>query len=137
MISRYRAARATKRSRAAAVVEFAVLAPLLCTILFGIIEYGYVFLVQQSLTNAAREGCRLAVLQSTAEPYTQVTDRIAEIMDAAGVQGYSVTMSHATEGNPVESINVSVPYNNVSLTGFFGSKSYNLQGTCSMRKEGM
>jgi Flp pilus assembly protein TadG len=105
-------------------VEFAVIAPLLFTVLFGIIEYGYVFLVQQSLTNAAREGCRLAVLQTTGEPYTQVNTRIAEIMDAAGVNGYSVSMSHATQANPVESITVSVPYNNVSLTGFFGYKSY-------------
>lgn len=119
------------------MVEFAVIAPLLFTILFGIIEYGYVFLVQQSLTNAAREGCRLAVLQSTAAPYTQVSDRISEIMDAAGVDGYTVSMSHATAGNPVETITVAVPYNNVSLTGFFGYKSYSLTGECSMRKEGM
>jgi len=25
----------------------------------------------------------------------------------------------------------------VSLTGFFGSKDYNLRGRCSMRKEGI
>ena len=68
------------RARAAAIVEFAVVSPLLLTILFGIIEYGYIFLVRQTLQNAAREGARIAVLQTTTEPYTDVVERVNELI---------------------------------------------------------
>ncbi len=128
----------TRRARAAAVVEFAVVLPLLLTILFGIIEYGWVFMVRQSLQTAAREGCRLAVLQTSVAPYTNVTDRIAEVMGPTGLSTYAVAMSHATPANPVESVAITIPYNDVSLLGgFFGTHDYNLGGTCSMRKEGL
>ncbi len=125
------------RGRAAAVVEFAVVLPLLLTILFGIIEYGWVFMVRQTLQTAAREGCRVAVLQTSTEPYTAALNRVAQVMAPTGLN-YTVNMNHAVAGNPVETIEVSVPYNDVSLMGgFFGTHDYNLAGTCSMRKEGM
>lgn len=130
-------ARDSARARAAAVVEFAVVLPLLLTILFGIIEYGWVFMVRQTLQTAAREGARLAVLQTSTEPYANVTDRISQVMGPTGLTGYTVTMTHATSGNPIETIEVSVPYNDVSLMGgFFGTHNYDLAGSCSMRKEG-
>lgn len=130
--------RGSHRARAGAVVEFAVVLPLLLTILFGIIEYGWVFMVRQTLQNAAREGCRLAVLSTSVEPYTNVTDRVAQVMSPTGLTSYTVNMTHATPGNPVESVTVSVPYNDVSLLGgFFGTQNYDLKGTCSMRKEGV
>lgn len=125
------------RSRAAAIVEFAVVLPLLLTILFGIIEYGWVFMVRQTLQTAAREGCRVAVLQTSTEPYTASLNRVSQVMAPTGLS-FTVNMSHATPGNPVETVEVSVPYNDVSLMGgFFGAHDYNLAGTCTMRKEGM
>src|SRR5688572_18999057 len=112
------------RARGAAVVEFAVVLPLLLTILFGIIEYGWVFMVRQTLQTAAREGCRLAVLQTTTTPYTNVLDRVAQVMEPTGLTAYAVTMTHATTGNPIETVVVEVPYDDVSLMGgFFGTHS--------------
>lgn len=126
------------RARAAAVVEFAVVLPLLLTILFGIIEYGWVFMVRQTLQTSAREGCRLAVLQSSVEPYSNVVAAINQVMAPTGLSTYEVTMSHATSANPVEVVVVSIPYNDVSLLGgFFGTHDYDLVGSCSMRKEGL
>ena len=119
-------------------VEFAVICPLLATMVFGIVEYGYIFLVQQTLTNAAREGCRVAVLQTTADE-EQIEQRVAKVMDAAGVTDYSVSISDTdAEQNEIESytIEVSVPYSSVSLTGFFGPRDNDLKGVCTMRKEG-
>lgn len=131
-------ARGPRCARAAAVVEFAVVLPLLLTILFGIIEYGWVFMVRQTLQAAAREGARLAVLQTTVTPYTNVTQRVSEVMAPTGLSTYQVSMTHATVGNPLETVTVTVPYNDVSLMGgFFGTHAYNIGGTCSMRKEGL
>jgi Flp pilus assembly protein TadG len=129
--------RGGKRARGAAVVEFAVVLPLLLTILFGIIEYGWVFMVRQTLQTAAREGCRIAVLQTTTTPYTSVLDRVSQVMGPTGLTTYTVTMTHATTTDPIETVEVEVPYDDVSLMGgFFGTHSYDLGGTCSMRKEG-
>lgn len=129
--------RRTRRSRAAAIVEFAVVLPLLLTILFGIIEYGWLFMVRQTLQNAAREGCRVAILKSTSEPYSEVTDRVNQVMLATGL-AVDIDMSHATNADPVETVTVSVPMSEVSLMGnFFGERTGNLTGSCSMRKEGM
>ncbi len=53
--------------RGAAAVEFALLLPLLLLLVFGIIDFGRAINVQITLTQAAREGARLAALgQSTA-----------------------------------------------------------------------
>ncbi len=126
-----------QRRRGAAIVEFAVILPLLLTILFGIIEYGWVFMVRQTLQTAAREGCRLAVLQTASAPYSDVTDRIAQVMGPTGLTSYTVNMTHATSSSPVETVEVQIPYSDVSLMGgFFGTHSSNLAGSCSMRKEG-
>ena len=130
--------RRSRRARAAAVVEFAVVLPLLLTILFGIIEYGWVFMVRQTLQTAAREGCRLAVLQTSVAPYTGVINRVNQVMAPTGLTTYQITMTHAAPTNPVEAVVVSIPYNDVSLLGgFFGTHDYDLEGSCSMRKEGM
>ena len=132
------AARRDPRSRAAAVVEFAVVLPLLLTILFGIIEYGWVFMVRQTLQTAAREGCRVAILQTSVEPYTAALTRVAEVMEPTGLTSYEVTMTHASAADPIEVVTVTIPYDDVSLMGgFFGTHAYDLGGTCSMRKEGM
>ncbi len=123
------------RARGAAIVEFAVVLPLLLTILFGIIEYGWVFMVRQTLQTSAREGARIAILQTSTDPYTAALSRIADIMQPTGLTTYSPTV--ILDGTTIK-VEVSVPYNDVSLLGgFFGTQSYPLKGACSMRKEGM
>ena len=47
--------------RGTAAVETALVLPLCLLFLFGIMEYGRFVMVQQVITNAAREGCRYAV----------------------------------------------------------------------------
>lgn len=44
--------------RGASAVEFAIILPILLTLLLGIVEFGYLFNQQISLTQAAREGAR-------------------------------------------------------------------------------
>ncbi len=126
-----------KRRRATAVVEFAVVLPLLMTMLLGIIEFGYVFMIRQTLQHAAREGVRIAVLQTSVNPYANVTARISEAMAPTGLSTYTVNMTHATAGDPVETVVLTVPYDDVSLVGgYFGFSGGSLTGSASMRKEG-
>lgn len=131
------------RKRGAALVEFAVVTPVLLAILFGIMEFGQLFRVRQTAQHAAREGCRMAVLQSTAKPYSAssspVYQRISEIMTAGGVafSGGMLSITEDTAGNPTVSVTITVPYSDVSITGFIGQVTENVSGTCSMRKEGV
>ncbi len=68
--------------RAVAAVEFAFLAPLLLTLLFGLWQVGRMIEVMQLMDNAAREGARLASQ--------------AEIINQIG----SYTLIHANSGLP-------------------------------------
>ena len=56
--------RRSNEDRGAAAVEFALVLPLLIAILLGVIEFGFAFNTQISLTQAAREGVRLEALDT-------------------------------------------------------------------------
>lgn len=69
----------------AAAVEFALLTPLLLLILFGIIDFARAFNIQETLTQASREGVRGYALGLTTDP-TGATQNAA-----VGVPGVTVT----------------------------------------------
>lgn len=126
-----------KKRRAAAVVEFAVVLPLLLTILFGIIEYGWVFMVRQTLQTAAREGARVSVLATSSAPWTSAKARASEVVAPLGLSASTTVTETTVAGSQVVTFVVTVPYADVSLTGgYFGPTDFNLSGTCSMRREG-
>lgn len=51
--------------RGATAVEMAVVAPIFFLLVFGLVEFSRMTMVSQGLTDAARAGCRKAVLAST------------------------------------------------------------------------
>jgi Flp pilus assembly protein TadG len=59
---RRRQAASDSRDRGSVAVEFALLLPVLLLLLFGIIDFGRLINTQITLTQAAREGARLAAL---------------------------------------------------------------------------
>ena len=125
-----------------AVVEFAIVSLLLFTIVFGVVEYGYLFFIRQTVVNAAREGCRNAVLKSSTSPYGVATAKIQEMMNAAGIADDDIEIDIIDrdaddEATEYIKVTVSVDYNAITLTGFFGSHGDRMSGSCEMRKEGM
>ena len=128
------------REAGSSVVEFAVISPILFLVLFGMVEFGRVFMVEQCLTNAAREGARVAVLRGATAP--QVTARIENYLDSCGIDGESVTITPAnlttTSPDQPVTITVSVPYESIAwLPGsFIGMTGTTLANTSVMRKEG-
>jgi hypothetical protein len=59
-----------KRSseRGAEVIEFAIILPLLLLIVFGIVDFGFLFQRYVVVTNAAAEGARVRVLPGYGDP---------------------------------------------------------------------
>jgi Flp pilus assembly protein TadG len=51
-----------ENQRGAALVEFAIVLPLLLLLVFGIIEFGFLLYDQAVITNASREGARKGVV---------------------------------------------------------------------------
>lgn len=51
----------TKKNHGAALVEFAIVLPLLLLLVVGMIEFGLLFYNKQVLTNSSREGARAAI----------------------------------------------------------------------------
>jgi Flp pilus assembly protein TadG len=127
-----------KKRRGAAVVEFAVVAPVFITLVFGMIEYGRMVMVQQLLVNAAREGARVAILDGSTTAATQST--VTTYLSNASVSGVTVTVSpnppsSATYGAPV-TVTVTVPFSQVSWIPtpmFLSGKT--LTATSVMRRE--
>jgi Flp pilus assembly protein TadG len=123
--------------RGAAVVEMAVVAPLLLLILFGIIEFGWVFMIEQTITNATREATRVGILQGST--HADIQNRFAQAMAPTGVTVTSdmLTIIDPTTANPALTVRASMPYSKVSLLGnLLGLNMSKMIGSsCSMRAE--
>lgn len=61
----------------AALVEFALVAPVLVLVLFGLVEFGMALNDYQSIRNGAREGARQAVVQQYGSAGTSCTSIVA------------------------------------------------------------
>ena len=60
--------RKLKNNDGAGLVEFALIALLLFSVLFGIIETGFLLYNQQIITNAGREGARFGIVARPDDP---------------------------------------------------------------------
>jgi len=67
------------RQRGVAAIEFALIAPVVLVILYGVFEFGFAFWRKQGLTAAVREGARRAIVLTN--PRVTEADVVAEVMD--------------------------------------------------------
>lgn len=91
------APRASARSRAGqALAEFVLVIPVLLLLVFGIVEFGLAFRTHQIVTNATREGARVAVLPSThaeADSEAFVEDVVKQRLESAGLDPEEATIT--------------------------------------------
>lgn len=74
-----------RHQKGQALVEFALVTPLLLLLVFGIIEFGMLWKSQQVLTDAAREGARSAVIANDDVDTDSVHSIIESALDRGGV----------------------------------------------------
>ena len=87
-----------KQRWGAAVVEFAIVAPLFFLLVFGMVEYGRMVMVQQVLTNASREGARSAVLDGASA--TAVKASVVEFLEESAINSVTQDNVEITPADP-------------------------------------
>jgi Flp pilus assembly protein TadG len=123
--------RKLRSERGAAAVEFAIVLPVLMAILFGVIEYGRVFFIQNSITNAARVGARTMVIESAAGLAGAAGDAQAKAAAAAAVSPVGTAVTACSTGGVTT---MTVTYSLTALSGFLPVPAQ-LTGKAQMRCE--
>jgi Flp pilus assembly protein TadG len=130
----------------AELIEFALVFPTLLLVMLGIIDFGFLFQRYEVVTNAAREGARVAILNGYQDADVQA--RVAQYLTVAGLTGTSATIVGApqsiTIGSQCITVRpVTVTYDHeflflgpiVGLMGGSGFSNKTLRATSSMRTE--
>jgi Flp pilus assembly protein TadG len=134
--------------RGAELIEFALVAPLLLFIIMGVVDFGFMFQRYEVVTNAAREGARIAVLPGYVD--ADVEARVRSYLTEGGVANTTSNSSVTTTDVPIAAgagpamqgkrvqVNYASQYLFVGpLAGWFGGTftSANLSAVAVMRDE--
>ena len=126
-----------RNSSGNAMIEFALVFPMLLLIVFGISEFGRALRTVQALNSAAREGARLAAV--TEPDAGAVTARVNEVLTAAQVPSSGIVIEGPLGAGLEQTVRVTVTSDFEVLSGtiletFAGTLT--LQGVSVMRFEG-
>lgn len=124
--------------RGAAIVEFALILPLLMMLVFGVVQFGLLYNRQQALHAAAREGARVAALPSAT--LTDISARATDALDGIPMEGtptITVTpnVTQPCVGRLGESVSVEVSVPTTIEIPVWGTESKTLVGRGDFRCE--
>lgn len=126
------------RERGAAMVEFALVFPLLIVLIMGIVEVGRAYHVQTSLSNAAREGVRTMALGNNATAARTAAKNAATTLSPP-LTDAQLTISPATCTSGAQ-VTMTVKYTTSYITALPGmvgvGNSLTLTGKGTMRCNG-
>lgn len=127
---RYLIKRIRNSQRGNALIEFALVIPILLILVMGIIEFGYIYNGYIIITGAAREGARVAVVGRPGEIEQKVNNHLA----GSYISGPSVGFEIGEVGEETE---VTVTGTVSTLTGFFDylGSSFTLTAKATMRQQ--
>lgn len=128
--------------RGQAMVEFAIVLPLLLILLIGVFEFGRAWNVYHAVTDAARLGARSAVVADPVTTQDSVYAIIKRALRRASIDttGATITLTgwRSGSGTPA-TVNIQVPYQFVFLKPFMhwstSKANITLQSTFVMRNE--
>jgi Flp pilus assembly protein TadG len=136
----------------------AVVTPILLGLVFAIIEYGWIFMLQSNLTSATREACRVGILPGKTDADIQA--RFAEAVAGTGLTpagggsaGYQLEIQRVSIPQETVTVRARVPWAKASLVaggvlpnprklldlfsgGSSSQRTSDMVAGCSMFKEG-
>ena len=98
--------------RGQTLVEFALILPVMLLMLFALVDFGRAFYTWLLVTNAAREGARVAATQ---QGTTAVQTRINDALGGLDAAELSITLTNV-QGPRGEAVEVDLEYNFVFVT---------------------
>ncbi len=110
-----------RERRGAVAVEFAIVAPILVAILFGLIELGRAFEMQNLLEVAAREGARFASMDRDGmlAPGESANDKMIEdvttMLTSNGIPEDNISVEIKDYENPEQDFDLDDPANDLKL----------------------
>jgi Flp pilus assembly protein TadG len=103
-----------------AVVEFALVLPLLLVVVFGIIEFSFILYNQAMITNASREGARSAIIVETPRKSTgEITTVVNNYLN-----NYLVTFSTGAPPAPATVVKINNVEADPSTAGLVSAQDY-------------
>lgn len=123
--TRHAASRRASGDDGAALVEFALVAPLLFMLVFGIVEFGWVFGQHLDVRHGAREGSRLLAVNynpdeaSGASQRNDIIDATCDRMDLASGANVAIGFAAPGETEAGAFATVTVTDTPEQLTGLF------------------
>lgn len=97
----------TVRDKGAAMVEFALVLPLLIILIMGVIEFGRAYNMTISLQGGAREGARALALCGTTDPCVNVDTVVNNSMTVVGA---TIAKTFCTVDGGMATVKVSKPF---------------------------
>ena len=129
--------RRTKRPprRGAALVEFAITAPLVFMIFFAAFEFCRMNIIRHTVDNAAYEGARRAIVQgATAADAVDATTPILSVMSVRDAE-VTVDPPVITPNTEAVTVTIAVPCDSNSWVPPFFFRQKLLTGTCRLTRE--
>jgi Flp pilus assembly protein TadG len=118
-----------KNERGAALVEFAIVATVFISVMFGVIEFGRLFWTQNALRDAARRGVRYAAVRKNDSAGIQAVKNVVVYGDPNPAAGAQPTVPGLSTSN----VNVEyVNYNGLQLSARSTVSISNYQFTFSI-----
>jgi len=122
-----------------AIIEFAIVLPLLLLLVFGAIEFGLLFYNKQVITNASREGARAAIVKPDPKNPIDipkiVTDYCNEnLIDLGGNAKVPKKIELLTSGDYI-TVNLEYTYDFLFMPFFGFDPSITITGKTVMRME--
>jgi len=106
--------------RGAAIVEMALVLPLLLALLMGVLVYGQYFMLAHSVQQAANDGARASIVGLDAADRSAVASRAVGRSLQAVEGSHSVAVSETTEAITV-AVSFTVPQDSLLRSGFVPS----------------
>ena len=124
-----------KSEKGQAMVEMALVLPILLILLGGIIDFGWLFYNQLALTNAAREGARYAAIHHHNSPDWE--EKTISLMNGTyiGAARAEASVYEPQESQICATMTADVPILTGVASTILGDDSMTLTGTCIMRLE--
>lgn len=119
-----------KNKNGQAIVETAIVLPLLLAIVLGIIEFGNIYSHQLALNNLARQAVRTAIVNDDSD-YSDVENDMEDIAEAQGMDSAEVHIT-PSGSDLIATVNYSVPL----ITGhIIGIGTKDLTAVATMKAE--